>query len=94
MKAKKIKIEYPELNRTYATITNRNMIPQLKGKIKSGETSENPIQPKPINNNKTGRSNVSKSTAKLKGLCGNCDYADTCIYDKPAAGIWHCNEYH
>jgi hypothetical protein len=37
--------------------------------------------------------NKSIRHKKLKGLCGNCDFADTCIYDKPVTGIWHCNEY-
>lgn len=29
----------------------------------------------------------------LKGLCMNCDLADTCALPKPVTGVWHCNEY-
>jgi len=27
------------------------------------------------------------------GLCGNCDYRETCTHIKPESGIWHCEDY-
>jgi len=32
-------------------------------------------------------------SAKLMGLCSNCDNRETCIYPKPEGGVWHCDEY-
>jgi hypothetical protein len=29
----------------------------------------------------------------LKGLCVNCENRKTCTFPKPAAGVWHCEEY-
>jgi hypothetical protein len=26
-------------------------------------------------------------------LCSNCEDRHTCIYPKPAGGVWHCEEY-
>jgi hypothetical protein len=27
------------------------------------------------------------------GLCGDCDYRDTCQAARPEGGVWHCEEY-
>lgn len=27
------------------------------------------------------------------GLCSNCDHRNTCNFEKPEGGIWHCEEY-
>jgi hypothetical protein len=29
----------------------------------------------------------------FKGLCVNCEKRETCRFDKPEEGIWHCEEY-
>ncbi len=31
--------------------------------------------------------------ARYKGLCGNCDSRESCMYPKPEGGVWHCEEY-
>jgi hypothetical protein len=30
---------------------------------------------------------------KLVGLCMNCDHRKSCMHDKPASGVWHCEDY-
>ena len=30
---------------------------------------------------------------KLSGLCMNCENRNTCTYQKPESGVWHCEEY-
>lgn len=57
-------------------------------------TSENNLQP-------SGNVRQLKKTAELetveeselKGLCKNCGKRGDCAFTKPAAGIWHCEEY-
>lgn len=39
------------------------------------------------------KSSGDRPGTELKGLCSNCDERDTCIYAKPAGGVWHCEEY-
>jgi hypothetical protein len=34
-----------------------------------------------------------ESSGKYKGLCVNCENRETCIYQKPEGGVWHCDEY-
>lgn len=34
-----------------------------------------------------------KETNGLSGLCSNCENRDTCTYQKPESGVWHCEEY-
>ena len=29
----------------------------------------------------------------LPGLCSNCENRETCTFNKPESGIWHCEEY-
>ncbi len=29
----------------------------------------------------------------LAGLCANCDHRADCTLPRPAAGVWHCEEY-
>ncbi len=31
--------------------------------------------------------------AEYRGLCKNCEKRETCLYPKPEAGVWHCEEY-
>jgi hypothetical protein len=93
MKSKEMVSNYPKLKESDSTVASGNLIPQFKGKIISGEIIENPVHLKPVNNKQTAGNNSSAKAKRLKGLCGNCDNAETCIYDKPATGIWHCNEY-
>ncbi len=31
--------------------------------------------------------------AAYPGLCRNCEKRDECLYPKPEAGVWHCEEY-
>lgn len=28
-----------------------------------------------------------------KGLCVNCQKLPTCVFTRPAEGVWHCEEY-
>ena len=28
-----------------------------------------------------------------RGLCANCEHNATCTFDRPEAGVWHCEEY-
>ena len=30
---------------------------------------------------------------KAVGLCANCNLSSTCTQDRPASGIWHCEDY-
>ena len=30
---------------------------------------------------------------ELKGLCVNCENRETCTFEKPKSGVWHCEEY-
>ena len=39
------------------------------------------------------RSSEDKPNGEFKGLCSNCEERYTCIYPKPAGGVWHCEEY-
>jgi hypothetical protein len=32
-------------------------------------------------------------TPQLKGLCRLCSKRATCVFPKPAGGVWHCEEY-
>lgn len=31
--------------------------------------------------------------AKHLGLCQNCENRETCTFQKPESGMWHCSEY-
>jgi hypothetical protein len=31
--------------------------------------------------------------AEYRGLCKNCERRKDCLYPKPEAGVWHCEEY-
>ena len=33
------------------------------------------------------------SQAPLLGLCINCDNRESCQFEKPAGGVWYCEEY-
>jgi len=35
----------------------------------------------------------AKESAKLSGLCSDCEGRQTCVYPKPEGGVWHCEEY-
>jgi len=39
------------------------------------------------------KSSHDKPRKELKGLCTNCEERDTCVYPKPAEGVWRCEEY-
>jgi hypothetical protein len=39
------------------------------------------------------KSSGDKPGTEFKGLCSNCEERHTCIYPKPAEGVWHCEEY-
>jgi len=30
---------------------------------------------------------------EMMGLCRNCEKRHSCTFEKPAGGIWHCEEY-
>jgi hypothetical protein len=34
-----------------------------------------------------------QETNRLKGLCVNCCYANTCCLPEKQFGVWHCEEY-
>ena len=34
-----------------------------------------------------------KESGKFKGLCVDCENRKTCTFEKPEAGVWHCEEY-
>lgn len=34
-----------------------------------------------------------KDAAKFMGLCVNCASRETCTFNKPEGGVWHCEEY-
>jgi hypothetical protein len=93
MKTRKTAVEYPDLREVQNTITTLTPRQPFKGKIISGGEFENHSLQQPVSNKKITEINTSVRHKKLKGLCGNCDFADTCIYSKPVTGIWHCNEY-
>jgi hypothetical protein len=27
------------------------------------------------------------------GLCSTCENSETCTFQKPEGGVWHCEEY-
>jgi hypothetical protein len=29
----------------------------------------------------------------VKGLCVNCQKLSSCVFIRPAEGVWHCEEY-
>jgi len=33
------------------------------------------------------------ATIPQTGLCINCENRESCKYEKPAGGVWHCEEY-
>ncbi len=37
--------------------------------------------------------NAKPDTAKLVGLCRNCEKNTSCHFAKPESGVWHCEEY-
>jgi hypothetical protein len=34
----------------------------------------------------------ARGATELKGLCVQCARRHTCVYPKPAGGVWHCDE--
>jgi hypothetical protein len=34
-----------------------------------------------------------KESARLIGLCSDCEGRQTCVFPKPEGGVWHCEEY-
>ena len=43
---------------------------------------------------KTGvESSPSRVPDRVQGLCSNCIHRDKCSFEKPASGVWHCEEY-
>jgi len=34
-----------------------------------------------------------KESARLVGLCSDCENRKTCVFPKPEGGVWHCEEY-
>jgi hypothetical protein len=30
---------------------------------------------------------------KYTGLCSTCENSETCTFQKPEGGVWHCEEY-
>jgi hypothetical protein len=32
-------------------------------------------------------------SARLAGLCSDCENRRTCVFPKPEGGVWHCEEY-
>jgi hypothetical protein len=63
------------------------------------EEFDNYIPPKPevldlrtvLSGKKTG--NGKDDIQPFLGLCINCESVKTCVFPKPASGVWHCNEY-
>jgi hypothetical protein len=35
---------------------------------------------------------LDRGTTEMKGLCAQCARRHTCVYPKPAGGVWHCDE--
>jgi|MudIll2142460700_1097286.scaffolds.fasta_scaffold868485_1 hypothetical protein len=35
----------------------------------------------------------SNTASEFKGLCINCQKQATCVFVRPAEGVWHCEEY-
>jgi hypothetical protein len=35
----------------------------------------------------------AQERSTVPGLCGTCDWRDTCTYPRPASGVWFCEEY-
>jgi hypothetical protein len=35
----------------------------------------------------------AKESARLIGLCSDCEGRQTCVFPKPEGGVWHCEEY-
>ncbi len=94
MKTKKSEFEYPEMNGTVNTMEKPTLPRTIKGKKVSAKESQKQPYKQSEENIKIAGIPMPVRKNKLKGLCGNCDYADTCIYPKPVTGVWHCNEYH
>ncbi len=36
---------------------------------------------------------VNDYYGKYKGLCKTCEIKDSCVFQKPEGGVWHCEEY-
>lgn len=58
-----------------------------------------PIAPPPPSRDQVELEELWKKSSRdepgkeLKGLCSNCEERHTCIYPKPAEGVWRCEEY-
>jgi hypothetical protein len=39
------------------------------------------------------RTAVNETTHREHGLCPGCDKRPTCVFPKPAGGVWFCEEY-
>ena len=42
---------------------------------------------------KKPKKSPEKEEKVYSGLCRNCEHRDTCTFEKPEGGIWHCEEY-
>jgi hypothetical protein len=42
---------------------------------------------------RTSPGSIPRTHSGMLGLCGNCDHYPGCTYPKPAAGVWHCEDY-
>jgi len=54
----------------------------------SGLTPVSPHKPA-----KKAQAVETKEDHGLKGLCVNCENRQTCTFQKPESGVWHCEEY-
>jgi len=36
---------------------------------------------------------VERVHNKYTGLCSTCESSETCTFQKPEGGVWHCEEY-
>jgi hypothetical protein len=93
MRAKKNAFEFPGLRETGKTIATIKSPHPFSGKIKSMVEFDNSTTQQPLTNEKIIENSSSVRNGTLKGLCGNCEFVESCIYSKPVTGIWHCNEY-
>lgn len=74
----------------FANCTTRQ---SFKGKILQCEEFDDYMPQQIVKEEKKGGGESPVQYAPLKGLCMNCDYADSCTIPKPESGIWYCNEY-
>jgi hypothetical protein len=61
-------------------------------------SSYTPMEPRVLRRGRmvAGSRNPGNPTARhsrRQGLCGSCDYAETCTLSHSEGGVWHCLEY-